>query len=417
MMMPEDAYKDFPLISHKKKEETFIYLDTAATSQKPACVIEAMRQFYLNEYGTVHRAIYDLAAEATEKYSHVREKVAQFIGAPFEDSIIFTSGATEGINLVARSFCKAFMSKGDEILISEAEHHSNIVPWQLVCEEQGYKLKVIPIKESGDLDLCALEKLLLGPVKLISLALITNTTGVRYPVEKVIELAHEKGAKVLLDGAQAAGHVKIDVQKLDCDFLVFSAHKMYGPTGVGVLYGKYELLECMPPCVGGGDMIELVSFEKTTFQKPPLRFEPGTPKIAEVIGLGAALDYLSEKGLDSIEAHEKKLTDYAYQNLKKIPGIKILGDTSSRGALISFVIEDVHPLDLGTMLNLKGVSVRTGQMCASPLMDRYGLHGAVRISFGLYNSLSELDEFFQILRESLFLLKPRKKDLLAAASR
>ena len=375
---------DFPIFSSKEyKERPFIYLDSAATTQKPKVVIDAMTHFYLCEYATVHRAIYDLAAKATEHYSTVRETVRHFLNAALQEEIIFTSGTTDSINLVARSFGEAFLEEGDEIIISHAEHHANIVPWQMISLEKKIKLKIVPISDLGEFDLEAFKKLLSKKTKLVSIAYMTNTTGAIYPVKKIIELSHQVGAKVLLDGAQAVGHLPIDVQELDVDFFAFSAHKIYGPTGVGVLYGKLALLEKMPPHKGGGDMIEKVTFEKTSYQKPPLRFEAGTPMIAEVIGMGAAIKYLEEIGLEKIRIFEDQLLKAATVKLSQVKDVRILGTTEKKGPIITFVVEGVHSLDLGTMLSLKGVFVRTGQMCAEPSLARFGISTALRISFGV----------------------------------
>lgn len=401
-----DVVEDFPIFSaNKGGKHHLVYLDSAATTQKPRAVIETMSNFYLFQYGTVHRAIYQLAAESTDLYSQVREKVKTFLNAAHEEEIIFTSGTTDSINLVARTFTKAFMKKGDQILISASEHHANIVPWQMMQEEMGIELLICPNLEDGSLDLESFKKLLSKKVKLVSMAFITNTTGALYPVKEIAELSHCVGAKVLVDAAQAAGHIEIDVKHLDVDFLAFSAHKMYGPTGIGVLYGKKELLEKMPPHKGGGDMIESVSFEKTTYQRPPLRFEAGTPMIAEAIGFGAALDYINSIGVGVIYEHEQKLLRYATEKLKKIPGVKILGNSKHKGAIITFILKGMHPLDVGTILNLKSVAIRTGQMCAEPLIRSFGISSAMRISFGVYNTEDEIDYFIKMLEETIVLLK------------
>jgi len=401
----DDAKKDFPIFSlPEHQENVFIYFDSAATALKPKEVIDAMSNFYLYHYGTVHRAIYPLAAKATETYQHVREEVRRFLGAKSSDEIIFTKGTTESLNLVARSFAGALLQAGDEIFISAAEHHANIVPWQMIALEKGLHLKVIPILENGALDLKTFKQMLSSKTKLISIAYITNTTGVINPVEEVIALAHKVGAKVVLDAAQAVGHQRINVQELQVDFLAFSAHKIYGPTGVGVLYGKQELLDKIPPYQGGGDMIEKVTFERTTYQKPPLRFEAGTPMIAEVIGMGAAIRYIESLGLKKIQEHDRLLLAHATKKLREIPGLRILGNTSNQGPIITFSIEGFHPLDVGTILGLKGVSLRTGKMCAEPLLARFGLESAMRISFGVYNNIGEIDKFIHLLKESMVLL-------------
>jgi cysteine desulfurase/selenocysteine lyase len=401
------AAQDFPIFEKKSKTgQRFVYLDSAATTQKPRCVAEAMHDFYLYQNATVHRAIYEIAAEATERYNNVRKKLQHFLHARSEDEIVFTSGTTEGINLIAYSYAEAFLQEGDEILISEAEHHANIVPWFRVGERKKTQLKIVPLHEDGSFNLEAFKQLLSEKVKIVSIAHTTNTTGSLYPLKQIIELAHQRGAIVIVDGAQAVAHHTIDVQDLDCDFFVFSGHKMYGPTGIGVLYGKYELLEKMPPFKSGGDMIERVSFECITYQKPPLKFEAGTPMIAEAIGLAAAVDYLNALGVSNIHAHEQKLTDYAFKQLQKIPHLHILGTAKERGSLITFYVQGVHSLDLGTILNLKGVCVRTGLMCAEPYFRSKGISSGVRISFGVYSTFKDVDYFIKMLKESLFLIKP-----------
>jgi cysteine desulfurase/selenocysteine lyase len=387
---------DFPLIKH----HACIYLDSAATAQKPLCVIEAMRQFYAEEYGTVHRAIYFLASKATERYSLARIVVQKFLHAASSNEIIFTKGTTEGINLVAASF-GSLLAEGDEIIISEMEHHSNIVPWQLLAERNKLVLKVIPMDERGELVLEEYKKLLTTRTKLVAVGHISNVTGTVNPVEEIIQLAHAYGAKVLIDGAQSAPHMRVDVQAMDADFFVFSGHKAFGPTGVGVLYGKLELLQAMPPYQGGGDMITTVTLQKTTYQMPPLRFEAGTPMIAEVMGLAAALEYLNALDLDKICAWEKALLEYATERLLFIPGLRILGTASKKGAIITFVINGVHPLDLGTLLDAKGFAIRTGHLCAQPALRKFGVETAARISFAPYNTFAEIDLFISALKETL----------------
>ena len=394
--------EDFPIFAEKNKEgHRFVYLDSAATTQKPKCVVEAMHNFYISQNATVHRAIYDIAAEATDKYHHVRAKVQSFINARSDEEIIFTSGATEALNLLAFSYAETFLQPGDEILISQAEHHANIVPWIRVCEKKQTKLIIAPLTQEGSLDQQAFEKLLTPKVKIVSIAHTTNTTGAVYPVKAIAKMAHQVGAIVIVDGAQAVAHQTIDVQDLDCDFFVFSGHKMYGPTGVGVLYGKYELLEKMPPFKTGGDMITSVRFDQVLYQKPPLRFEAGTPMIAQVIGLGAALDYLQALDLKKIQLHEKQITDYALSCLEKIPSIKILGPKCPRGSLITFYVEKMHSLDLGTFLSVKGVCVRTGFMCAEPYFRENHIPSGIRISFGVYTTFEDIDVFIEKLQEAL----------------
>jgi len=381
----------------------YIYLDSAATVQKPHSVIETISNFYANDYSTIHRGVYTSATHATELYLKAREGVRRYINASEMDSVVFVRSTTEAINLMAHSFPRAFMEEGDEILISEMEHHSNIVPWQLVCEERGLKLRVVAAKKDGSFDLEAFKQCLNERTKLVSVAHVTNTTGEIYPVEEIIELSHGVGAKVLLDGAQAVGHLPVDVQDLDVDFYAFSAHKMYGPTGIGVLYGKMELLEALPPYQGGGDMIESVSFSGTTYQDPPLRFEPGTPLIAQVIGLGAAIDFIEQVGLRAIYDWEMELTRYAMSVLGEIEGIQILGP-KERGALVSFVIEGCHALDIATILNLKNIAIRSGNMCAEPAVRHFGHESILRASFALYNTKEEIDKLAEALIRSAMLV-------------
>ena len=385
-----DLRSDFPLLNQSNAP---IYLDSAATALKPKPVIDAINTYYSQESGTVHRAVYQLAQVASEKYSAVRDKAKAFLNAKRSDEVIFTKGTTDGINLIAATFP---FKPGDEILISAMEHHSNIVPWQLIAKKTGAAVKMIPVTPEGDLDLAAFQTLLSPKTKLVSIAHMTNVTGTIYPVEKVIELAHAAKAKVFLDGAQAAPHLNIDVQKLDVDFYAFSGHKLYGPTGIGILYGKYELLDGLQPYQGGSDMIDQVSFDGSTFQKPPLKFEAGTPSIANVMGLGAAFDYVKNHCID-----ESELTSFAITELSKIPNLRILGEPKSRGPLVSFVIDGAHPLDVGTLLGLKGVYVRTGHLCSQPTMQHFGITQAIRMSFGLYNTAEDVLQSCQILKSIL----------------
>lgn len=383
---------DFPLLA----KHPVIYLDSAATAHKPACVIEALRKFYAEEYGTVHRAVYSLAAHATALYCEARETVQRFLNAKSPNEIVFTKGTTEGINLIASSY-GSLLEEGEEILISEMEHHANIVPWQLLAERRKLVLKVVPINDQGELILEEFERLLTYRTKIVSLAHIANATGTLNPIKTLISLAHSRGAIVVIDGAQAAGHMPVDVQALDTDFYLFSGHKAFGPTGIGVLYGKEELLKKMPPYQAGGDMIATVSFEGTTFQEPPLRFEAGTPMIAEVIGLKAALDYVESLGRDKIYAHEMKLHDYALKRLLEIPGLRLIGTAKDKGSILTFTIEGLHPLDIGTFLDLKKIAIRTGNLCAQPVLRRFGITAAARISFAPYNTLSEIDVLIDAL--------------------
>ncbi|MBI3237091.1 MAG: SufS family cysteine desulfurase, partial [Chlamydiales bacterium] len=356
--------QDFPVLAEKMHGKPLIYLDSAATTQKPLCVIDAMHKFYTKEYATVHRAVYDLASQATERYDQVRIRCQKFLNACFPEEIIFTKGTTDGINLVAHSFAKAFIQEGDEVIISVMEHHSNIVPWQIVCKEKGAILKHIPIDEKGDLILEEFEKLLTEKTKIVSIAHIANATGTINPIEEIIRLAHSYGAKVLIDGAQSAAHMPVDVQKLNADFYVFSGHKAYGPTGIGILYGKKTLLEKMPPYQSGGDMIEYVDLQTSTYQQLPLRFEAGTPPIAEVIGLGRALEYIESIGRDQIARWETELLEHATAKLQEIRGLKIIGTAKKKSAIISFCMKDLHPLDIGTLLDVRGIAIRTGNLCA-----------------------------------------------------
>ncbi|MBI2742739.1 MAG: SufS family cysteine desulfurase [Chlamydiales bacterium] len=402
----ERIRRDFPILEKTQNGHPLIYLDSAATVQKPRQVIEAMSHFYAREYGTVHRAIYGLSIAATERYCGVREKVRRFLNAQSADEIVFTKGTTEGINLVADCFGKAFLRHGDEVLICETEHHANIVPWQKACAEHGALLKIIPVNDKAEIDLKAYGELLSSKTKLVAVAHIANATGSLHPIETIIRMAHSEHAKVLIDGAQSAARLPIDVQKLDADFFLFSGHKVYGPTGVGILYGKRELLEAMPPYQCGGDMIEQVTLAATTYREPPLKFEAGTPMIAEVIGLGEALDYIEKIGREKISAWEDQLLAYATQKLLEIPELRIIGTAKDKGPIISFMIEGAHPLDIGTLLDLKGICVRTGHMCAQPTMHRFHVKAATRISFAIYNTISEIDQFILTLKEVLCSLRP-----------
>lgn len=389
-----DYRADFPIF----RDNPLIYFDTAATAQKPQSVIDSLTTFYTTAYGTVHRGVYELSRKATEQYEGAREKVRHFLNARFPEEIIFTRGTTASLNLVARSFGKAFAKAGDVILIPEIEHHSNIVPWQMLCQEKGCILKTIPILDSGELDIEALKGLLTPEVILVSLAHISNTLGTLHPLRDIIRLVHQRGAKVCVDGAQAAGHVSIDLQALDADFYAFSGHKLYGPTGVGVLFGKRELLEKMPPIEGGGDMIEKVTWEKTTYNPLPLKFEAGTPLVAPVIGLGAAIDYIESLGWDEIYRHEQTLLQAATQQLNSLSGVHILGGAPQKGGIITFTIERHHPLDIATLLDCRGIALRSGHLCSQPTMKRFGISSALRLSFGLYNNLGEIERFIKALK-------------------
>lgn len=398
--------EQFPMLKRSMHGKPLIYLDSAATALKPQTVSDAVHRYYDQEYGTVHRAVYELAGKATARYSAVREQARQFLNAAFTEEIIFTKGTTDGINLIAATYGRTFLKPGDEIIISELEHHSNIVPWQLLAQEKDLIVKVIPSDDSGTLILEEYEKLLTERTKLVSVAHVANSIGTIHPIKQIIDLAHAKGAKVLIDGAQAAPHLPIDVQELDADFYVFSGHKAFGPTGIGVLYGKKNLLETLPPYQGGGDMIDRVSFEGTTFLPPPLRFEAGTPPIAQVMGLGAAFLFIESIGRENIAAWEHSLLQYAREELMQISGLRLIGDAPHKSAVISFVVEDIHSLDLGTLLDLKGVAVRTGNHCAQPALRRFGVSTTTRISFAPYTTFDEIDAFTTALKEAILLLSP-----------
>lgn len=398
--------QQFPMLSKTMHAKPFIYLDSAATAHKPTAVIDAVTRFYQDEYATVNRAVYDFASQATTRYAEVRRQVKDFLNAAFVEEIIFTKGTTEAINLVAHSFSKAFIKQGDEVIISEMEHHSNIIPWQLVCAERGAVLKSIPINEQGELLLSEFDKLLTDRTRIVSIAHIANATGTINPIEEIIKRSHAKGAKVMIDGAQSAAHMPVDVQKLGADFYTFSGHKAYGPTGIGVLYGKRHLLEKMPPYQGGGDMIDQVTLQSSTYQHPPFRFEAGTPLVAEVMGLSAALNFIEAIGRQRIEAWEKELLDYATKKLLEIKDLRIIGTAAKKGGIISFIIEGVHPLDIGTLLDIRGIAVRTGHLCAQPTLQAFGIHSLTRISFGIYNTFEEIDAFVSALKEVILLLQP-----------
>lgn len=390
---------DFPMLRKQMHGKPLIYLDSAATAQKPQVVIDAICDFYENHYGTVHRAIYELSVYSSQEYQQTRHKVQKFLNAARVEEIIYTRGTTESINMVAYSFGKAFVKPGDEILISEMEHHSNIVPWQILCEDRGAILKVIPMNDRGELILEEYEKLLTAKTRLVAVNQVANSLGTINPVKEMAEMAHAAGAKILVDGAQSAPHMPVDVHDLDCDFFVFSGHKVYGPTGIGILYGKEELLELMPPYQGGGDMIEKVTFPRTTYNVLPLKFEAGTPMIAEVIGLGAAIDYLNKIGLESIRQWEHDLLTYATPLLENVKGLRLIGTAANKGAILSFVIEGMHALDIGTLLDLKGIAVRTGHHCAQPTMRHFDVPATARASFALYNNKQEIDQFVLALEE------------------
>lgn len=396
----------FPMLNKTMHGSPLIYLDSAATTHKPQSVIDAISFFYTDQYATVHRAVYELAAQATLLYDMSREKVQKFLHAQYVDEIVFTRGTTESINLVASCFGRAFIGPADEVLISETEHHSNIVPWQMICKEKGAVLKVIPCNINGEIDLEQFHGLLSDKTKIIAIAHVANVTGTIHPIKKIIAIAHERGIPVLIDGAQSISHMPVNVQELDADFYVFSGHKAYGPTGIGVLYGKREWLEKLPPYHGGGDMVDRVDFSCTTYQKAPLKFEAGTPPIAEVIGLAASLDFIDSVGRERIATWENQMLHYAIQKLGVVDGLSIIGNSVSKGPILSFAIEGVHSLDLGTMLSIKGVAMRTGHMCAQPTLKKYNQTSLSRISFGVYNQIEEIDQFVALLQQTLLLLRP-----------
>lgn len=386
--------EDFPILSREVYGKSLVYLDNAATTQKPLCVLDAMREEYLNVNANVHRGVHYLSQQATDLHEAAREKVRQFIHAQKTEEIVFTRGTTEAINLVASSFCESQMKEGDEVLVTEMEHHSNIVPWQLQAQKRGIVVRHLPITDDGRLVSCDdIATYLTERTKLLSIAHVSNVLGTINPVTDIIKIAHERGIPVLVDGAQSAPHLKIDVQAMDCDFFAFSGHKMYGPTGIGVLYGKEKWLEKLPPYQGGGEMIDKVTWERTTFERLPFKFEAGTPDYVATHGLAQAIDYINAIGLDAIEAHEQALTRYCMEQLQTIDGMKIYGPQSSiaKDAVVSFNVGNIHHLDLGTLLDRLGIAVRTGHHCAQPLMERLGIQGTVRASFALYNTKEEID--------------------------
>lgn len=387
----EDIRKDFPILSRPVNGRPLVYFDNGATTQTPRQVVEAMSQVYYEYNSNIHRGVHTLSNICTEAFEAVRQKVSAFINAAEKREVIFTRGTTEAINLVAHSFGETYMKAGDEIIISGMEHHSNIVPWQMLQKRMGIQLKVIPVLDDGSLDMGALQKLVSPRTRLVAVTHISNVLGTINPVEEIIALAHQNQAAVLIDGAQAIHHTKVDVQQLDCDFYVFSGHKMYGPTGSGVLYGKEKWLSEMTPWQGGGEMIKSVTFEKSTFNELPYKFEAGTPDYVATIGLGAAVDYLQGVGLEAIHQYEEALYAYAFEQLSAFGGVEFYGTAANRGSLISFLIKGIHPFDAGTLLDKMGIAVRTGHHCAQPLMDRFGIPGTIRASFGLYNTRSEVD--------------------------
>jgi cysteine desulfurase/selenocysteine lyase len=385
------ARKDFPILDQEIHGKPLVFLDSAASAQKPRQVIEAISHFYATDYANIHRGVYQLSERATVAFEGSREKVARFIGAGDAKEIVFVRGTTEAINLVAQTFGRANVGAGDEILITALEHHSNIVPWQMLCDEKNATLRVAPIDDSGALILDELEKLISPRTRLVAVGHVSNALGTVNPVGEIVRIAHDRGVPVLVDGAQAVPHDRVDVRDLDCDFYAFSSHKVFGPSGVGVLYGKAEHLEAMPPWQGGGEMILTVTFEKSTYNEIPYKFEAGTPDIAGVVGLGAALDYLDSLDRTALAAHERELLDYGTAALEAIPGVRLIGTASRKSAVLSFVIDGIHPHDVGTILDQQGIAVRTGHHCAQPVMERFGVPATVRASLALYNTKSDID--------------------------
>ena len=383
--------KDFPILSRTVYDRPLVYLDNAATTQKPRQVVEAITDEYYNVNANVHRGVHYLSQQATDLHEEAREKVRRFINARSTSEVIFTRGTTESLNLVASSFCEGFMQEGDEVIVSVMEHHSNIVPWQLQAAKRGISIRVIPMTDEGELLLDEYEKLFTERTKIVSVTHVSNVLGTVNPVEEIIRIAHEHGVPVMVDGAQSAPHFAVDVQAMDCDFFAFSGHKMYGPTGVGVLYGKEDWLDRLPPYQGGGEMIESVSFERTVFERLPFKFEAGTPDYVATHGLAKAIDYITALGLDNISWHEQELTQYAMQQLSTVDNIRIFGTAPRKDAVVSFLVGDIHHLDMGTLLDRLGIAVRTGHHCAQPLMLRLGIQGTVRASFALYNTKEEID--------------------------
>lgn len=397
-MLALDIKREFPVLNRDFDGTPLHYLDSAATTQKPVAVIDAMDRFYRESYGTVRRGVYRLSEKATAAYENTRKQVAALINAASDREIIYTSGTTQSINLVAYSWGGKFLKAGDEIILSQIEHHANIVPWQLIAERVGAVIKVIPVDETGTLSLDEYKKLLSDKTRLVAVNHISNALGTINPVKEIARLAHQAGSLVLIDGAQSIAHMPVDVRDLDADFYAFSGHKMFGPTGIGILYGKRAILESMPPYQGGGDMIMRVTFAKTTYQAPPHRFEAGTPPIAEVLGLGVAVEWLRKTGLDKIAAQEHALLAYGTAVLKEVPGLKLIGTAKEKGGILSFTLEGVHPHDIGTLLDEDGIAIRAGHHCAQPTMDRFGVPATARASLGPYNDYSDLDALAKGLR-------------------
>lgn len=402
----DDIRKDFPLLDEKVRgKQNLIYFDNAASTQKPRCVIDALSNYYTHLNANVHRGVHWLSGKATDEFELARQRVQQFINAPHSEDIIFTRGTTESINLLAESLSKSFLSEDDEVIITEMEHHSNIVPWHIARDKYHFTLKYIPITDKGELNLDVFRQILSPKTKLVSLAHISNTLGTVNPIKEIISLCHKNKTMVIVDGAQSIAHLDIDVQDMDCDFYCFSGHKVYAPMGIGVLYGKKEYLEKMYPYQGGGEMIKEVSMEQTVFNDVPFRFEAGTPSVADTIGLGVALEYIKQIGMKDIIEYEDRLMDYATERLQAIEGVRIFGNSENKSSCISFLVEGIHHLDLGTMLDMQGVAIRTGHHCAEPVMRRYGIEGTDRISFAMYNTIEEIDNFIICLKKAISMLK------------
>jgi cysteine desulfurase/selenocysteine lyase len=382
---------DFPILREKIHGKPLIYLDNAATAQKPQIVLDTLARYYSSDNSNVHRGVHTLSMRATKEFEDTRTKVKDFINAADTKEIVFVRGTTEAVNLVAQSYGRTHVGEGDEVVISEMEHHSNIVPWQLLCQEKGAKLRVIPMDDDGNLLLDEYEKLLTPKTKIVSIVYASNSLGTVNPVKNMIEAAHRRGIPVMIDGAQSAPHLKVDVQELDCDFFAFSSHKMYGPMGIGVLYGKVGLLEDMPPYQGGGDMIRSVTFDKTTYNTLPFKFEAGTPNVGDVIGLGAAIDYIGEIGFPAIVAHESDLLEYATESLSSIKGVRLIGTAKRKVCVVSFLLDGIHPHDVGTIVDREGIAIRTGHHCTQPVMQHFNVPATSRASFGIYNTSKEID--------------------------
>ncbi len=397
----EKVRRDFPILEEEIYGKRLVYLDNGATTQRPLRVVEKMAEYYLKYNANVHRGVHYLSNKCTDANEEARRTVRRFIGAASEKEVVFTRGTTEAINLVAYSFGEVFIKPGDEILVTEMEHHSNIVPWQMLCERKGAVLKVLPFKDNGELDLSQLDDLLTDRVKLVGVCYVSNALGTVNPVKAIIGKAHAVGAKVLVDGAQAIQHIRIDVQDLDCDFFAFSGHKVYGPTGVGALYGKEALLEQLPPWQGGGEMIKEVRFERTVYNELPFKFEAGTPDFIGIIGLGEAIRFIEEIGIEEIAAYEHTILAYMTERMRAVPGLHLFGEAASKSSVTSFQIKDVHHFDLGTILDRMGIAVRSGQLCAEPVMQHYGVTGMVRASLGIYNTMEEVDIFCDGLKKAM----------------